>query len=74
MSRVLFACWPFEGHVFPQLSIALALRERGHEVAFYTGAELRDTVEGQDVPVFGFATVDAAWRDIRERERAVSGR
>ncbi len=74
MSRVLFACWPFEGHVFPQLSIALAMRDRGHEVAFYTGPELRDTVEAQDVPVFGFASVRAAWRDVRERERAVSSR
>ena len=28
-ARFLFACWPFEGHVFPQMSIARALRDRG---------------------------------------------
>lgn len=72
--RVLFACWPFEGHVFPQLSIALALRERGTEVAFYTGPELRATVEEQGVPVFGFDRVQTAWRQVREREREVGGR
>ena len=35
--RVLFTCWPFEGHVFPLLSIALAAREDGAEVAFPRG-------------------------------------
>ncbi|MGO9958675.1 MAG: glycosyltransferase [Solirubrobacteraceae bacterium] len=72
--RVLFACWPFEGHVFPQLSIALAMRERGHEVAFYTGPELRSTVEDQSVPVYGFRRVQETWREVREREREVGGR
>jgi UDP:flavonoid glycosyltransferase YjiC (YdhE family) len=28
MSRILFATWPFDGHLLPQLSIARALSER----------------------------------------------
>jgi MGT family glycosyltransferase len=71
---VLFCCWPFEGHVFPQLSIALALRERGNEVAFYTGRELQATVEREQIEVFPFERVAAPWSAVRERERAVGGR
>jgi MGT family glycosyltransferase len=36
--RILFTVWPYAGHVYPCLAVALALRDRGHEVAFYTGA------------------------------------
>jgi MGT family glycosyltransferase len=72
--RVLFCCWPFEGHVFPQLSIALAARERGAEVAFYTDSELGATVESEGVQLFPFRRVQAAWRQVRERERQVGGR
>jgi MGT family glycosyltransferase len=72
--RVLFCCWPFEGHVFPQLSIALAARERGAEVAFYTDSELGATVESEGVRLFPFRRVQAAWRQVRERERQVGGR
>src|SRR3954451_14104051 len=56
--RFLFTCWPFEGHVFPQMSIACVLRERGHEVAFYTGEAARPVIEGAGIPVFSFAHVD----------------
>ncbi len=73
-ARVLFCCWPFEGHVFPQLSIALALRDRGHEVAFYTGANLQATIEQQDVTVFPFGGVEPAWLRVQAREREVGGR
>ena len=72
--RVLFCCWPFEGHVFPQLSIALAVREQGGEAAFYTGSEFAETVSSEGVPVFPYARVVSAWRGVRERERAVGGR
>jgi MGT family glycosyltransferase len=59
-ARFLVTCWPFEGHVFPQVSIATALRERGHEVAFYTGEAARPTIEAAGFPVFGFRAVDEA--------------
>jgi MGT family glycosyltransferase len=73
-ARVLFCCWPFEGHVFPQLSMALALRERGNEVAFYTGGRLRETIEREGVQVFPFAQIEPAWLGVQEREREVGGR
>jgi len=60
--------------VFPQLSIALALRERGNEVAFYTGGRLRETIEREGVPVFPFAQIEPAWLAVQEREREVGGR
>ena len=65
-SRVLFACWPFEGHVFPQMSMALALRERGAEVAFYTGDSARGVIEAQGFEVFPFRRVGPAWQRVHE--------
>jgi MGT family glycosyltransferase len=38
MTRFLLTVWPFVGHINPNLALAEALRARGHEVAFYTGA------------------------------------
>lgn len=55
--RFLITCWPYTGHVLPQMSIALALRERGHEVAFYTGVEARGRVEAEGFQLFPFASV-----------------
>jgi MGT family glycosyltransferase len=73
-ARVLFCCWPFEGHVFPQLSIALALRDRGAEVAFYTGRRLEETISGQGIQVFPHERIESAWEAVRDYERAVGGR
>src|SRR3954468_18262010 len=47
MSRFLITLWPFTGHLLPQMAIAKALRERGHDVAFYSGEAVRETIEGQ---------------------------
>ncbi|WP_204032376.1 glycosyltransferase, partial [Micromonospora qiuiae] len=70
MARFLVTCWPFEGHVFPQLSIATALRERGHEVAFYTGEKARPTIEQAGFPVFAFNRVPADhWQVVQDMER-----
>ena len=74
MTRVLFCCWPFEGHVFPQMSIALALRERGCEVAFYTGRRLQRTLEAEDVTVYPFARIESAWLSVQRFEKQVGGR
>jgi UDP:flavonoid glycosyltransferase YjiC (YdhE family) len=59
-ARFLFTCWPFTGHVFPQVSIAIALRERGHEVAFHTGETARTHIESEGFPIFPFDHVDEA--------------
>ena len=73
-TRVLFCCWPFEGHVFPQMAIAQAIRERGGEVAFYTGAEHQATIEAAGIPVFPFSRVQARWQQVRADEERAGGR
>jgi UDP:flavonoid glycosyltransferase YjiC (YdhE family) len=56
--RFLFTLWPFTGHLLPQIAIAQALRERGHEVAFYSGEAVRHHVEGQGFTFFPFQRLD----------------
>jgi UDP:flavonoid glycosyltransferase YjiC (YdhE family) len=72
--RVLFACWPFEGHVFPQLSVAAELRRRGAAVAVYTGESMRDIVESEGHQLFPLGRTEGAWQRVQERERAEGGR
>jgi MGT family glycosyltransferase len=69
VTRVLFACWPFEGHVFPQMSMAIALRERGAEVAFYTDASMRDVIEAEGFELLPFERIGSAWRRVHGRDR-----
>ncbi len=74
-ARFLFAAWPFEGHVFPQMSVARTLRDRGHEVAFYTAEGMRATIEREELTVFPFQRVDpATWLRVESLERRVGGR
>jgi len=72
-ARYLLCCWPFPGHVNPNVAVAHALRERGHEVAFYTGEEARATIEREGFEVHGFERVAAAWEPVRELEQRASG-
>lgn len=58
MARVLFTVWPFAGHLHPAIAIAHALRARGHEVAFYTGAAVRPMIEGEGFTAFPFRKVN----------------
>ena len=74
MTRVLFACWPFEGHIFPQLSVAAELRERGDVVAFYSGESARVAVEAEGYELFPLRRTAGAWQRVHERERAEGGR
>ena len=74
MARFLLACWPFVGHINPYMSLALALRARGHEVAIYTDASLQATVEGQGFRLFPFRHVrEESWATIHARERTATG-
>ena len=56
--RFLFTVWPFAGHVHPALAVAIALRERGHEAAFYTGGSMRSVIESEGFRCFPFVKVD----------------
>lgn len=58
MARFLLAAWPLLGHINPTIAVAHALRERGHQVAFYTGSSARPIVEGEGFVCFPFNRVD----------------
>lgn len=58
MSRYLFTVWSFPGDLNPLLAVALALRERGHEVAVYTGARAAGALNSCDLPHFPMRSVD----------------
>jgi MGT family glycosyltransferase len=60
VSRFLITCWPFYGHLLNQVGVARALRERGHQVAFYTDASARRLVEGEGFELHPFQRVDGA--------------
>lgn len=72
MSRFLITCWPFVGHLYPQISVAHALRDRGHEVAVYTHGSARAVVEGEGFTLFPFEHVDEQrYERIHAMEAAV---
>jgi MGT family glycosyltransferase len=58
MAKFLLTVWPFATHLHPNIALAHALRERGHEVAFYTGSTARPVVEGEGFRCFPFQGVD----------------
>jgi MGT family glycosyltransferase len=70
VSRFLVTLWPFTGHLLPQMAIAGALRERGHEVAFFSGDAVRDKLESEGFELFAFERVDQerAFRNMRAIE------
>ena len=69
-SRFLFTCWPFVGHVYSQVRIAASLRQRGHEVAFYTHAKMGTLLEDEGFSVLPFRNVDERrWERVHAAER-----
>lgn len=54
MAKFLMACYPVSGHVHPNIAVGQALRERGHEVAIYSGSIARATVEEEGFSYFPF--------------------
>ncbi len=63
MARFLVTSWHPPGHLYPQIAIANALRSRGHEVAFYCGAQTAKTVESEGYRLFPFTKVNEAHLD-----------
>src|SRR5262245_53220988 len=63
MAKYLIAIWPIAGHYNPGLALALALRARGHEVAFYTGQRARPIIEAEGFTVYPFDEVDESFVD-----------
>ena len=57
MARFLFTVWPLTGHIYPNLTVAVALRELGHTVAFYTGDQARANIEREGFECLPFVEV-----------------
>ncbi len=70
MGRFLLATWPFLGCVYPFLSLANALTERGHDVAIWSGERARPILDGQNVDFFPFRTMpeDQVWATVIKAE------
>jgi MGT family glycosyltransferase len=69
MPRFLITCWPFPGHLYPQVSIAKALQARGHSVAFYTDSSMQSLLEAEGFEVFPFRQVSRhSWERIEASE------
>src|SRR5436190_14360933 len=60
MAKFLFTVWPYPGHIHPNVAIAHALSERGHDIAFYTGGSLSASLESEGFRCFPFRRVDEA--------------
>ena len=58
MARFLFTVQPILGHFYPQLAIAQALQDRGHECAFYSGGRMGKILEEEGFDLFPFRNVD----------------
>jgi len=58
MARVLFTVWPYPTHLHPFLAVALAMRARGHEVAFYSGGAAVAVLAAEGFQCFPFRAVD----------------
>jgi MGT family glycosyltransferase len=76
MARYLFTVWPFVGHVNPFMSVARALKVRGHDVAFYSSESTRATIEPHGVTLFPFNHLreEPIWEAVQAAEtRATLG-
>jgi UDP:flavonoid glycosyltransferase YjiC (YdhE family) len=60
--RILFATMPFDGHFKPLTSIAMHLKEQGHDVRWYAGPSYASKLTDLGIPHFPF-----------QRAREVSG-
>lgn len=58
MPKILITVWPLTGHIHPNLSIAVELRARGHEVAFYSGSQAQKPITDCGFEFFPFKNVD----------------
>ena len=52
--KILFASQAIDGHFNPMTGVAVRLKERGHDVAWYTGPVFRDKLRDLDIPLIPF--------------------
>ncbi|MCB9129183.1 MAG: glycosyltransferase [Ardenticatenales bacterium] len=58
MARFLFAVLPLAGHLAPNLAVAQALRQQGHQVLLYSGASVADAAAARDLDFAPFIALD----------------
>ena len=58
MARFLLTCWSFTGHVFHGINVGRALRELGHEVAYYSGPRAARVFADEGFTLFPFKKLD----------------
>ena len=63
MSPFLLAVLSFETHVGPFLAVATALRDHGHEVAFYAGPRASQDIAAQGLRIFPFRSLSEELAD-----------
>lgn len=65
MAKILFVTLPFPGCVHPNLSVALALAQRGHQVAFFTGKAMCPRITEAGVVCFPYPEqLEAVYRRL----------
>lgn len=64
MARFLLTVWPYPTHLHPFLALGHRLRERGHEVSFYTGGQGAALVASEGFRCFPFHEVD--WSSVAQ--------
>ena len=74
MSRILITTWPLANHLNLNVALAKALRDRGHEVAFYTGPSASAILAQESFRNFAFQDVseteaEQATERLRELRR-----
>jgi MGT family glycosyltransferase len=74
MSRILITTWPLANHLNLNIALAKALRDRGHDVAFYTGPSASPILAREGFRNFAFQDVseteaEQATERLRELRR-----
>jgi len=76
MARFLLTNWSFAGHVFHGINIGRALRERGHQCAYYSGPRAARVYADEGFTLFPFTKLDEealyAFALTPNRERSVT--
>lgn len=52
--KILFASQAIDGHFNPMTGVAMRLKERGHDVAWYTGPVFKDKLQNLGISLFPF--------------------
>ncbi|WP_299439910.1 nucleotide disphospho-sugar-binding domain-containing protein [uncultured Aquimarina sp.] len=52
--KILFACIPADGHFNPMTQLAMHLKEKGHDVRWYTGKTYKDKLKQMGIPYMSF--------------------